>query len=124
MVLLTFLPFSIATLIVATSTKTSSPGTTSTLISFRSPDHTNSVIFTPLITSTADVGPGISQSESPTAITLVSSLEYIYSHFWPTFPVAVEMVGQEVSLYSSFTFYYLFILAPFVATLPDFIKTV
>ena len=48
----------------------------------------------------------------------------VYSHFWPTFPVAVEMVGQEVSLYRSFTFYYLFILAPFVATLPDFIKTV
>ena len=49
----------------STSAKTSSPGTTSTLISFRSPEHTNSVIFTPLITSTADVGPGISQSESP-----------------------------------------------------------
>ena len=64
----------------STSEKTSSPGTTSTLISFRSPDHTNSVIFTPLIASTADVGPGISQSESPTAITLVSSLEYISTH--------------------------------------------
>ena len=67
----------------STSGKTTSPGTTSTLISFRSPDHTNSVIFTPLITSTADVnvGPGISQSdESPTAITLVSSLEYISTH--------------------------------------------
>ena len=64
----------------STSEKTTSPGTTSTLISFRSPDHTNSVIFTPLITSTADVGPGISQSESPTLITLVSSLEYISTH--------------------------------------------
>lgn len=47
----------------------------------------------------------------------------VYSHFWPTFPIAVEMVGQEVSLYRSFTFYYLFILAPFVATLPDLLKT-
>lgn len=47
----------------------------------------------------------------------------VYSHFWPAFPVAVEMVGQEVSLYRSFTFYYLFILAPFVATLPDLLKT-
>ena len=62
----------------STSEKTSSPGTTSTLISFISPDHTNSVIFMPLITSTADIGPGISQSESPTAIILVSSLEYTY----------------------------------------------
>ena len=62
----------------STSAKTSSPGTTSTLISFISPDHTNSVIFMPLITSTADIGPGISQSESPTAIILVSSLEYTY----------------------------------------------
>ena len=48
----------------------------------------------------------------------------VYSHFWPTFPIAVEMVGQEVSLYRSFSFYYLFILAPFVATLPDLLKTV
>ena len=64
----------------STSAKTSSPGTTSTLISFRSPDHTNGVIITPLITSTAEVCPGISQSESPTAIILVSSLEYISTH--------------------------------------------
>ena len=64
----------------STSAKTSSPGTTSTLISFRSPDHTNSVTFTSLITSTADVGPGISHSETPTVVTLVSSLEYISTH--------------------------------------------
>ena len=64
----------------STSGKTTSPGTISTLISFRSPDHTNSVIFTPFITSTADVGPGISQSESPTVVTLVSSPEYISIH--------------------------------------------
>ena len=48
----------------------------------------------------------------------------VYSHFWPTFPLAVEMVGQEVKLYSSFSFYWLFVLAPFLATLPDFLKTV
>ena len=48
----------------------------------------------------------------------------IYSHFWPTFPLAVEFVGQENKLYRSFTFYYLFILAPFVATAPDLVKTV
>ena len=42
----------------------------------------------------------------------------------PTFPLAVEMVGQDVKLYSSLSFYALFVLAPAVAMLPDFIWTV
>ena len=93
----------------STSGKTSSPGTTSTLISFRSPEHTNSVIFIPLITSTADVGPGISQSENPTAITLVSSLEYISTHTsaplntafaTPISTVTVNNATQTVTTYT------------------------
>ena len=64
-----------------TSEKTTSPGITSGLISFRSPDHTNSVIFTPLITSsTVDIGPGISHSESPTVITLISQFSRVHIH--------------------------------------------
>jgi phospholipid-transporting ATPase len=48
----------------------------------------------------------------------------VYSHFWPTFPLAVEFVGQDYKLFSSFVFYALFLLAPAIASLPDFIWTV
>lgn len=48
----------------------------------------------------------------------------VYCHFWPTFPIAVVMVGQDFSLYGSLTFYALFILTPVLAMLPDITKTV
>lgn len=48
----------------------------------------------------------------------------VYSHFWPTFPIAEVMVGQDVKLFGSFVFYMVFVLAPSVAMLPDLLKTV
>lgn len=48
----------------------------------------------------------------------------VYSHFWPTFPIAVVMVGVDFKLYSSFVFYCVFLLAPFIAMFPDLLKTV
>jgi len=45
----------------------------------------------------------------------------VYSHFWPTFPLAVEMVGQDFKLFSSSTFYALFVLTPILCNLPEFI---
>jgi phospholipid-transporting ATPase len=48
----------------------------------------------------------------------------VYSHFWPTFPLAVEFVGQDFKLFTSFTFYGLFVLAPAVASLPEFMYIV
>ena len=47
----------------------------------------------------------------------------VYSHFWPTFPIAEVMVGQDFKLYGSLTFYAIFILGPAVAMLPDLFKT-
>lgn len=48
----------------------------------------------------------------------------VYSHFWPTFNIAVEMVGQDAKLFGSMAFYSIMILAPALAMLPDFFKTV
>ena len=48
----------------------------------------------------------------------------VYSHFWPTFPIAEVMVGIDIKLYGSMVFYAIFILAPAVAMLPDLFKTV
>jgi len=39
----------------------------------------------------------------------------------PTFPLAVEMVGQDFKLFSSSTFYALFVLTPILCNLPEFI---
>lgn len=42
----------------------------------------------------------------------------------PTFPIAVEFVGQDFTLFSSFIFYSLFVLVPALATLPEFFYVV
>ena len=39
----------------------------------------------------------------------------------PTFPLAVEMVGQDFALFRSATFYALFVLTPIICNLPEFI---
>jgi len=48
----------------------------------------------------------------------------VYSHFWPTFPLAVEMVGIDFKLYGSFLFYCMFLLLPAIALFPDLLITV
>lgn len=47
----------------------------------------------------------------------------VYAHFWPTFPLAVEMVGQDFKLFASSSFYALFVLGPAVCILPDLLWT-
>ncbi|XP_064404646.1 probable phospholipid-transporting ATPase IA isoform X2 [Halichondria panicea] len=48
----------------------------------------------------------------------------IYPHFWPRINIGSDMVGQDAKLYGSAMFYFLPLLAPVVAMLPDFLWTV
>lgn len=41
-----------------------------------------------------------------------------FSHLWPTFPIAEDMVGQDMVLYSSLMFYAVLPLAPAIALIP------